>query len=93
MGLGGLSRGVQSQGEGDDFAVDEAAFFECGEAKGLGGEAVEVAHGAEGGFVKQSECVFFKEVAVTACAAEPESEVLCGVCVDQRLDAQAGVEA
>ena len=43
--------------------------------------------------MKQGEGIFFKKVAVAAGAAKAEAEILCGVGVDERLDAQAGVEA
>lgn len=78
---------------GDDCAVDEAALFCGGEAEGVGGEAVEVAHGALGGLVQECECVGVEEVAVAAGASEAEAEVLCGVAGKEGLDVEAGVEA
>ena len=65
--LGGVL-GVDGEGLGDDCAVDEAALFCGGEAEGVGGEAVEVAHGALGGLVQESEGVGVEEVAVAASA-------------------------
>ena len=90
--LGGVL-GVDGEDLGDDWAVDEAAFYCGGEAEGVGGEAVEVAHGALGGLVQESECVGVEEVAVAAGAMEAEAEVFCGVAGKEGLDAEAGVEA
>ena len=78
---------------GDEGAVDEAALFEGGEAEGVGGEAVEVSHGAVGGLMQEGQGVGVEEVAVAAGAAEAEAEVVGGVAGEERVDAQAGVEA
>ncbi len=90
--LGGVLR-IDGEGLGDDGAVDEAALFGGGEAEGVGGEAVEVAHGALGGLVQECECVGVEEVAVAASTTETEAEVLGGVAGKEGLDAEAGVEA
>ncbi len=56
MGVSGggiAQRGVEELG--DEVAADEAALLGGGEAECVCGEAVEVAHGAEGGFMQKGQ--------------------------------------
>ena len=78
---------------GDDVALDELALLLGGLAEGSGGEAVEVAHRAGGGFVQEGRGVAREQLAVAAGVAEAEPEVLGGVVGNEGFDLEAVMKA
>src|SRR3954469_6609915 len=78
--------GVGLDDANDDVALDELALLACGLAERGGGEAVEVAHGADGGLVEQHGGVGGEDLAGAAGAFEAHAEVLGGVIRGERAD-------
>src|ERR1044071_2129823 len=77
----------------DDVALDELALLARGLAERGGGEAVEVAHGADGGLVEQHGGIGGEDLSGAASALEAHAQILGGVLGRQRADFEAMVDA
>src|SRR6266700_6131619 len=77
--------GVSVDRAGDSVAFDELALLASGIAEGGAGEAVGVAHAAEGRLVDHGDSVGGEELAVAADASETHADVFGGVSGSERV--------
>jgi hypothetical protein len=85
--------GIRFDDAGDDVTLDELALLARGLAEGVRGEAVEIAHGAEGGLVEEDDGVGREDLAVAAGARQAHAQVLGGVLGGEGRDVEAVVDA
>lgn len=76
-----------------DVAFDEFAFSAGAAAEGVVGDAVDVAKGAGGGFVKDGDSVGGEELLVDAGGSKASPDVFGSVVWGEGLDAQAEGES
>src|SRR5580658_1280911 len=76
---GGRRRLLGVDGLYHQLAVHQAALFPRGAAQGPGGQAIDLAQGALGGLMQQSDGVGSKQVLIAAHAAQALEQILCGV--------------
>src|SRR6266568_2439170 len=84
--------GVGLHDASDDVAFDQLALLLGGLPEGRGGQAVQISHGAGGGFVEEADRVGGKELALAARLPHAKPEIFGGVLWSERLDLEAVME-